>query len=83
MTSDHYPHIHEPAAGVLMCVGYNGRGVALGTAMGAQLANRIIDRSARFDMPITNMSTIRLHALWPLAVRAAIARGRLSDFLGI
>jgi hypothetical protein len=33
-------------------------------------------------MPITNMKTIGLHALWPLAVRAVIARGRISDFLG-
>ena len=28
MTRDHYPHIHEPARGVLICLGYNGRGVA-------------------------------------------------------
>jgi glycine/D-amino acid oxidase-like deaminating enzyme len=83
MTQDHYPHVHEPAGGVLVCLGYNGRGVALGTAMGAQLADRIIDPQARFDMPITPLKTIPLHALWPLAVRAAIARGRLSDFLGI
>lgn len=83
MTRDQYPHVHEPADGLWVCLGYNGRGVALSTAMGAQLANRIIDRSARFDMPITNMRTIRFHALWPLAVRAAIAHGRLSDFLGI
>ena len=34
-------------------------------------------------MPITGMKGIPLHALWPLAVRAAIAHGRLSDFLGI
>jgi glycine/D-amino acid oxidase-like deaminating enzyme len=83
MTPDHYPHIHEPAEGVLACLGYNGRGVAMGTAMGAQLARRILNRSAEFDMPITGMRGIRLHALWPLAVRAAIAHGRLSDFLGI
>jgi glycine/D-amino acid oxidase-like deaminating enzyme len=83
MTEDQYPHIHEPADGVWVCLGYNGRGVALSTAMGAQLANRISDRSARFDMPITNMREIRLHALWPLAVRAAIVHGRLRDFLGI
>ena len=51
--------------------------------MGAQLADRLIDPSARFDMPITPLKIIPLHALWPLAVRAAIARGRLSDFLGI
>jgi glycine/D-amino acid oxidase-like deaminating enzyme len=83
MTPDHYPHIHEPADGVLICLGYNGRGVAMGTAMGAQLAARILNRSSEFDMPITGMKSIPLHALWPLGVRAAIAHGRLSDFLGI
>jgi glycine/D-amino acid oxidase-like deaminating enzyme len=41
MTTDHYPHIHEPAPGILACLGYNGRGVAMGTAMGEQLARRV------------------------------------------
>jgi glycine/D-amino acid oxidase-like deaminating enzyme len=83
MTPDHYPHVHEPADGVLICLGYNGRGMAMGTAMGAQLAGRIMNPSSEFAMPITGMNSIPLHALWPLAVRAAIAHGRLSDFLGI
>jgi glycine/D-amino acid oxidase-like deaminating enzyme len=83
MTPDQYPHIHEPADGVLICLGYNGRGVAMGTAMGAQLARRLMDRSSEFDMPITELKGIRLHALWPLAVSAAIAHGRLTDYLGI
>jgi glycine/D-amino acid oxidase-like deaminating enzyme len=83
MTPDRYPHIHEPAEDVLICLGYNGRGIAMGTAMGAQLARRLMNRSSEFDMPITDMKSIRLHAMWPLAVRAAIAHGRLSDFLGI
>jgi hypothetical protein len=55
----------------------------MGTAMGAQLARRLLDRSSQFDMPITDMKGIPLHALWPLAVKATIARGRLTDFLGI
>src|SRR5271167_1014053 len=38
MTTDQYPHIHEPAPGIIACLGYNGRGVALSTAMGVQLA---------------------------------------------
>ncbi|HME40987.1 MAG TPA: FAD-binding oxidoreductase [Steroidobacteraceae bacterium] len=83
MTADQYPHIHEPADGVLVCLGYNGRGVAMSTAMGALIARRITNRSSGFDMPITRMKGIRLHAMWPLGVRAAIAYGRLSDFLGI
>lgn len=83
MTPDQYLHIHEPADGVLICLGYNGRGVAMGTAMGAQLARRLMNPSSTFDMPITDMKHIRLHAMWPLAVRAAILHGRLRDFLGI
>jgi glycine/D-amino acid oxidase-like deaminating enzyme len=83
MTRDHYPHIHEPADGVLICLGYNGRGVAMGTALGAQLARRIMNPSSAFDMPISDMKSILMHALWPLAVKAAIAHGRLTDFLGI
>jgi glycine/D-amino acid oxidase-like deaminating enzyme len=83
MTPNQYPHIHEPAEGVLICLGYSGRGVAMGTAMGAQLARRLMNRSSEFDMPITGMKTIPLHLMWPLAVRAAITHGRLTDFLGI
>ncbi len=83
MTRDHYPHIHEPAPGVLVCLGYNGRGVAMATTMGAQLAQRILDPAGDFDMPITTMNTIALHSLWPVAVRAAIVQGRISDFLGM
>ncbi|HEX3846026.1 MAG TPA: FAD-binding oxidoreductase [Steroidobacteraceae bacterium] len=82
MTRDHYPHIHEPAPGVSICLGYNGRGVAMGTAMGTQLARRILNPSAPFDMPVTAMKGIALHAMWPLGVRAAIAYGRMKDALG-
>jgi glycine/D-amino acid oxidase-like deaminating enzyme len=82
MTRDHYPHLHEPARGLLACLGYNGRGVALATALGSQLARRLIDPSAEMDMPMTSIKPIAMHALWPLAVRAAIARGRVLDFLG-
>ena len=58
MTRDHYPHVHEPRRGVLICLGYNGRGVAMATAMGAQLARRITDPIVPFDMPVTDMKPI-------------------------
>jgi glycine/D-amino acid oxidase-like deaminating enzyme len=83
MTTDQYPHIHEPSPGVLSCLGYNGRGVALSTAVGVQIAQRLLNPTAPFDMPISTMRTIPFHRLWPVAVRAAIARGRLTDMLGI
>ncbi len=83
MTRDQYPHVHEPATGLLACLGYNGRGVAMATTMGAQLAQRILDPGASFPMPITTIEPIGLHSWWPLAVRAAILRGRIADRLGL
>ncbi len=83
MTTDHYPHVHEPQPGVSICLGYNGRGVAMATVMGALLAARIASPAAPFDMPITAMRGIPFHAFWRTGVRAAIARGRLSDWLGL
>jgi glycine/D-amino acid oxidase-like deaminating enzyme len=84
MTADHYPHVHEPAPGALVYLGCNGRGVALATAMGAQLARRLTegDRS-EFDMPITTLKPIRFHALWPVAVKSVVLYGRIRDRLGL
>ena len=80
MTRDHYPHVHEPAPGVLICLGYNGRGVAMATAMGRALAERMAHPSSAFDMPLTPLEPIPMHAFWPLAVKAAILTGRVRDF---
>ena len=84
MTADHYPHVHEPGPGALVYPGCNGRGVALATAMGQQLARRLIGgETAEIDMPITAPNPIRLHALGPVAVRSVVAYGRIRDRLGI
>ncbi len=42
LTRDHLPHLHEPAAGLLAGLGYNGRGVAMATTMGRLLARRAL-----------------------------------------
>jgi glycine/D-amino acid oxidase-like deaminating enzyme len=84
MTADHYPHVHEPAPGILVYLGCNGRGVALASAMGQQLAKRLIgDEKTGIDMPITGIKPIRFHALWPLAVRSVVFYGRIRDRLGL
>src|SRR5712692_11120847 len=60
MTADHYPHVHEPGPGALIYLGCNGRGVALATAMGQQLARRLTGgEAAEIDMPITTLKPIR------------------------
>jgi len=84
MTADHFPHVHEPAPGLLAYLGCNGRGVALATAMGEQLARRLIGgENAEIDLPITAIRPIRFHAAWPIAVRSAVLHGRLRDRLGL
>jgi glycine/D-amino acid oxidase-like deaminating enzyme len=84
MTADHYPHVHEPAPGALVYLGCNGRGVALATAMGEQLARRLTGgEAAEIDMPITSINPIRFHAWWPVAVRSAVLYGRIRDRLGL
>lgn len=81
MTRDHYPHVHEPAPGVLVCLGYNGRGVALSTALGRELARYIAAPGGGFDMPITGIRTIPLHRFWRVGVRLVIARAQISELL--
>jgi len=84
MTADHYPHVHEPRPDALIYLGCNGRGVALATSMGEQLARRLIEGgAAQFDMPVTGLKPIRLHALWPLAVKSVVLYGRIRDRLGL
>jgi glycine/D-amino acid oxidase-like deaminating enzyme len=84
MTADHYPHVHEPGPGALVYLGCNGRGVALATAMGQQLAKRLIGgETAEIDMPITSLRPIRFHALWPVAVKSVVLYGRIRDRLGL
>jgi glycine/D-amino acid oxidase-like deaminating enzyme len=84
ITPDHYPHIHEPAPGVLVCVAYNGRGVAMASAMGPQLAKRTLGgAAAEIDMPITDLKEIPFHALWKTAVAARVLYGRVRDYLHV
>jgi glycine/D-amino acid oxidase-like deaminating enzyme len=84
MTADHYPHVHEPGPDMLVYLGCNGRGVALATAMGQQLAKRLIEgEAAEIDMPITGLRPIRFHALWPVAVKSVVLYGRIRDRLGL
>ncbi|KJC41079.1 oxidoreductase [Bradyrhizobium sp. LTSP885] len=84
ITADHYPHVHEPAENLLVSLGCNGRGVALSTAMGAQLARRLIGGDkAEIDMPVTGIKPIPMHPFWRVGVTAAVLTGRVRDRLGL
>jgi glycine/D-amino acid oxidase-like deaminating enzyme len=73
MTSDHLPHLHELAPGLLAGLGYNGRGVAMATVMGRLLARRILGVSAEeLGFPATAVRPIPLHRFSQIGVRVAI-----------
>ena len=82
LTADHLPHLHEPRPGMLIGLGYNGRGVAMATAMGKLLADRALGASpAELGWPITPIAPIPLHA-WRLPVMALVVHWkRFQDWL--
>jgi glycine/D-amino acid oxidase-like deaminating enzyme len=73
MTSDHLPHMHELAPGLLAGLGYNGRGVAMATVMGRLLARRIQGASTEeLGFPATPVRPIPLHRFSQIGVRLAV-----------
>jgi glycine/D-amino acid oxidase-like deaminating enzyme len=84
MTTDHFPHLDRIAPGVMAAVGYNGRGVAMATAMGKVLADWAAGMpEAALDFPVTQPRPIPFHFLRKPAVGAAVAWYRLCDRLGV
>ena len=83
VTTDQMIHLHEPAANVLICLGYNGRGIAMATSMGGVLASRIAgDDTGPPPIPILQQKPIPFHRFWKTGVRARLLVGGLRDFAG-
>jgi len=84
VTPDELPHIHEPEAGLHIALGYNGRGVAMASAVGARLARRAMGEPAEaLDLPVTRLRPIPGHFAWPLAVAARLKWERAREALGV
>ena len=84
ITADHHIHMHEPAENVHVCLGYNGRGIAMATAMGGVLADRIAGaRREDLPMPVTDLTPMRFHRFAGIGVEFRLAYGKLRDSLGI
>ncbi|HEV2271132.1 MAG TPA: FAD-binding oxidoreductase [Steroidobacteraceae bacterium] len=82
LTRDGLPHLHELAPGLLAGLGYNGRGIAMATAMGRLLGRRALGESAEsLQFPVTPVHPIRLHGLSRLAARATIRYLQVRDAL--
>lgn len=82
VTDDHLPHLHQPQPGVLVGLGYNGRGVAMSQVMGQALAARALGRpEGDIPLPVTEIKPIFAHAIQTRGVGTAVWFLRLLDYL--
>jgi glycine/D-amino acid oxidase-like deaminating enzyme len=83
LTPDFLPRFHHPAPGLYMFLGYSGRGLALSSAIGAQLAAVLAGATPEsFALPVSPVRRIPLHRFWRLGVNTRVAYGRLLDRFG-
>jgi glycine/D-amino acid oxidase-like deaminating enzyme len=79
-TPDVLPHLHEPAPGILAGLGYNGRGVAMGTVMGRILAERVSGkRPEDLAIPTTGYKSFPFHSFHKVGVYSAIKYFEIRD----
>jgi glycine/D-amino acid oxidase-like deaminating enzyme len=83
MTADHLPHVHQPAPGLTAALGYNGRGVAMATALGLALGAHLTDRTQPLPLQPSRMEPLPMHGLHPVYGEWAIGLSRLRDALEI
>jgi len=80
LTLDSLPHLHELESGLWFAGGYNGRGVALATAMGRTLAALAGGaRAEELPLPLSPLRPIPFHRLRRPAIELAVAWKRTLD----
>ncbi|WP_333712984.1 NAD(P)/FAD-dependent oxidoreductase [Yoonia sp.] len=84
ITADRYPHLHEIKPGMMAALGYNGRGVAMATAMGREIAAWATGAPASdLVLPVTEVTPLPFAFARQPLVEAEILRARLLDRLGL
>jgi hypothetical protein len=74
------PHVHELAPGVRTCLGYNGRGVAMASAMGTALAEWTRTGDAGVvPLPVEPLRPLPFHAFRRPVLEVITAYCRLRD----
>lgn len=80
ITLDHMPRFAEPEPGLHAMLGYNGRGVAMATACGRMISERMLGKPAdELPLPSSPLRPIPFHGLRRPALAAAVAWKRLLD----
>ncbi|GIT92208.1 FAD-dependent oxidoreductase [Jannaschia pagri] len=84
LTADRVPHLHEPMPGLTVGLGYNGRGVAMSSIMGGELARRASGIPASdLTFPVTDISPYPAARLQSLGAGLGMAALRMRDRLDI
>ncbi len=84
ITPDGLPHIHNPAPAMYAGLGFNGRGVAMGTLLGQWLSVAAMTGQLPTDaLPLTPIRPIPLHRWRRAGINIAIQIKELQDRLGI
>ncbi len=82
LTQDHLPHLHEPCPGLLVGLGYNGRGVAMANVMGRVMAERVLGAASHsLPFPTTEIRAVSLRAAKMFGLGTAIGFMRFLDWL--
>ncbi|MEJ1996257.1 MAG: FAD-binding oxidoreductase [Limibacillus sp.] len=81
LTLDHWPHIGELAPGLSIAYGFNGRGVAMATATGRQMAEHLAGAPLEtLPLPVRPFKPLRGHGYLPPLLAAAIGVKKLQDW---
>ncbi|MDI1345479.1 MAG: FAD-binding oxidoreductase [Pseudolabrys sp.] len=82
LTADHMPHVHELAPGLRSCGGYNGRGVAMASAMGRELTEWVRTGNAEtMALPPSPLQPLPFHGMRRPVLEVITAYLRLRDRL--
>lgn len=83
VTTDHLPHIHEPTPNMVVATGCNGRGIAISTSIGIEIARYIADRDpTKLSIPLTGIHKVPFHRWRSLGVEVATRLKRIQDRFG-
>jgi glycine/D-amino acid oxidase-like deaminating enzyme len=82
ITLDHMPHLHKLADGVIAAMGWNGRGVAITSALGVELANWFeSNNDDDVALPFSHPKAVPFHMLQEQYIAAAAAWYRFRDWM--
>lgn len=82
VTTDKLPHLYEPQPNLIAALGCNGRGIAISTALGKLLAERVQGAAADdLALPISKLSPMRFHSLHPPVMKIMVGWKGIQDKL--